>query len=363
MSEQTIRSALSKFNTALISVPVDWVANLKAITQNNGDYQLVFTVGFPCDSIIEQVEQEIEHEIAAALGEKFMGTVSVAIQPFVMDADQLRRTDGIPGVKHVIAVASGKGGVGKSTSAVNLAMALKMEGATVGLLDADIYGPSLQMMLGVAPGTTPEITSDRRWKPIEAHGVQVMSMGFLITERTPMLWRGPMVSGALLQLLNNTLWDDIDYLIVDLPPGTGDIQLTCVQKIPMTGGLIVTTPQDIALLDAKKGVEMFNKVGVPILGFLENMAMHICSQCGHQEHIFGDGGGQRMAELYHAPLLGAMPLDIHIREQGDSGVPIVVSDAEGSFATQYRLVARSMIASLATQLQSLHLPEIEIVAD
>ncbi|HET8942915.1 MAG TPA: iron-sulfur cluster carrier protein ApbC, partial [Rudaea sp.] len=225
----------------------------------------------------------------------------------------------MPNVKNIIAVASGKGGVGKSTTAVNLALALAAEGARVGILDADIYGPSIPRMLGVSG--KPDSKDGQRIEPKSAHGIQAMSIGFLIDEDTPMIWRGPMVTQALTQLLNETNWVDLDYLIIDLPPGTGDIQLTLCQRVPVSGAIIVTTPQDIALLDARKGLKMFEKVEVPVLGIVENMAVHVCSQCGHAEHIFGAGGGERMAAEYDVPMLGSLPLDVHIREQVDGGQP------------------------------------------
>ena len=236
----------------------------------------------------------------------------------------------IPGVKNIIAIASGKGGVGKSTTAVNLALALAAEGANVGVLDADIYGPSQPMMLGLAG--RPESRDGKTLEPLEAYGLQAMSIGFLIDADTPMVWRGPMVTQALEQLLKDTNWRDLDYLIVDMPPGTGDIQLTLAQKVPVTGAVIVTTPQDIALIDARKGLKMFEKVGVPIVGIVENMSMHVCSKCGHAEPIFGEGGAAKMCDDYKVPFLGGLPLDIHIREQTDAGRPTVIADPDGKIA-------------------------------
>lgn len=255
--------------------------------------------------------------------------------------------DTLSNVKHIIAVASGKGGVGKSTTSVNLALALAKQGAKVGIVDADIYGPSLPMMLGVAEGTRPEIVDQKYFIPVEAQGIKSMSMGYLATEQTPMVWRGPMASGALLQILTQTLWGELDYLVVDMPPGTGDIQLTLAQKAQLSGAVIVTTPQDIALLDARKAIEMFYKVNIPVLGIVENMAVHSCSQCGHQEHIFGEGGGQKVAAEYDTEVLGSLPLSLDIREQMDSGKPSVVSEPEGLVATAYGQVACKVIALLA----------------
>lgn len=255
--------------------------------------------------------------------------------------------DTLSNVKHIIAVASGKGGVGKSTTSVNLALALAKQGAKVGIVDADIYGPSLPMMLGVAEGTRPEIVDQKYFIPVEAKGIKSMSMGYLATDQTPMVWRGPMASGALLQILTQTLWGELDYLVVDMPPGTGDIQLTLAQKAQLSGAVIVTTPQDIALLDARKAIEMFYKVNIPVLGIVENMAVHSCSQCGHQEHIFGEGGGQKVASEYQTEVLGSLPLSLDIREQMDSGKPSVISEPEGSVAMSYGQVACKVIALLA----------------
>mgnify|MGYP001146974596 CR=1 FL=1 len=257
--------------------------------------------------------------------------------------------EGLAGIKHIIAVASGKGGVGKSTTSVNLALALAQQGNKVGIVDADIYGPSLQMMLGVAEGTRPEILEQKFFVPVEALGVKSMTMGYLVTEQTPVVWRGPMATGALMQLLNQTLWGELDYLVVDMPPGTGDIQLTLAQQAKLSGAVIVTTPQDIALLDARKAIEMFHKVNIPVLGVVENMAVHSCSQCGHQEHIFGEGGGQKVASEYKTEVLGALPLSLDIRQQADAGKPSVISSPEGDAAMAYGQIATKVAALLAGQ--------------
>ena len=248
-------------------------------------------------------------------------------------------------MKNVIAVGSGKGGVGKSTTAVNLALALHADGAKVGILDADVYGPSIPTMLGLSG--KPDSPDNKSIEPMRAFGIEAMSIGFLVDAETPMIWRGPMATSALTQLFTDTLWGDLDYLLIDLPPGTGDIQLTLAQKIPVAGALIVTTPQDIATLDAKKALKMFQKVEVPVLGIIENMALHVCSNCGHEEHLFGEGGGQRMAAQYGVPLLGSLPLDIAIREQGDAGQPVVVASPDSVVAEAYRQTARAMAAQLA----------------
>ncbi|MDE2272130.1 MAG: iron-sulfur cluster carrier protein ApbC [Xanthomonadaceae bacterium] len=269
----------------------------------------------------------------------------------------------LPGVKNIIAVASGKGGVGKSTVAVNLALALAAEGASVGVLDADIYGPSQPRMLGIEG--RPESPDGKSIIPMANHGVQVMSIGFLVGEDTPMVWRGPMVTQALTQLLHSTRWHDLDYLVVDMPPGTGDIQLTLTQRVPVAGAVIVTTPQDIALLDAQKGLKAFEKVQVPVLGIIENMATHVCSNCGHEEHVFGEGGGALMAERYGVPLLGSLPLDIRIREQADSGNPTVSAMPESDLALRYREIARKAAAMLALQAERdmTGVPNIRVVND
>lgn len=249
-------------------------------------------------------------------------------------------------IKHIVAVASGKGGVGKSTTAVNLALALRESGATVGLLDADIYGPSQQLMLGMAADVRPEQRDGQFLVPIEAHGLRTMSMGYLVTDKTPMVWRGPMAGGALVQMLEQTLWGSLDYLIIDMPPGTGDIQLTLSQKAQVAGAVIVTTPQDIALLDARKGIEMFRKVDVPVLGVIENMAVHVCSQCGHAEHIFGQNGGERIASDYGVPLLASLPLSLSIREETDAGTPTVIASPDSEGAAAYRQAAAAVEAAL-----------------
>jgi ATP-binding protein involved in chromosome partitioning len=258
-----------------------------------------------------------------------------------------RGIKGIPAIKNIIAVASGKGGVGKSTTAVNLALALSAEGARVGILDADIYGPSQPAMLGLKG--RPVVTEDKKMLPKIAHGLQSISMGYLVEENAAMVWRGPMVSMALQQLLNDTQWDNVDYLIIDLPPGTGDIQLTLAQKIPVSAAVVITTPQDLALLDARRACEMFRKVNIPVLGIIENMSTHICSQCGHEDAIFDTGGGERLAKQYDVELLGSLPLDKSIREQTDSGFPTVIADPTGINAQKYRDIARRMAAKLSLQ--------------
>ena len=272
--------------------------------------------------------------------------------------------EAISNVKNIIAVASGKGGVGKSTTSVNLAIALAKDGAKVGLLDADIYGPSQGLLMGVAEGTRPKTIDNKWFVPIEAHGVKTMSMAYLTTDDTPMVWRGPMVAGALMQILTQTAWGELDYLIIDMPPGTGDIQLTLSQKFPVAGSVVVTTPQDIALLDAKKGIEMFRKVNIPVLGIIENMSMHICSNCGHAEHIFGELGGQKIADQYDTQLLGSLPLSKFIREQSDAGTPVVVEQENSDVALMYRNLARNVAVALAKRsANDQQIPNISISDD
>ncbi|BEV73745.1 MULTISPECIES: iron-sulfur cluster carrier protein ApbC [unclassified Paludibacterium] len=302
---------------------------------------------YPANSRLGKVRAQFETALAEVAEGRPL-TINVSSQ--VISHAAQRGVPLIPGIKNIIAVASGKGGVGKSTTAVNLALALAAEGARVGLLDADIYGPSQPLMMGVT-GSRPESPDGKHIKPVLSHGVQVMSIGFLVDTDQAMVWRGPMVSQALQQLLNDTQWDDLDYLVIDLPPGTGDIQLTLAQKVPVTGAVIVTTPQDIALLDARKGLKMFEKVGVPILGLVENMAIHVCSHCGHAEHIFGSGGGERMASEYGVELLGSLPLDIAIRTATDQGSPTVVSAPDSAAAASYRELAQRVAVKVGEQAQ------------
>jgi ATP-binding protein involved in chromosome partitioning len=303
-------------------------------------------LGYPAQTQIEPIRSEVVAKLKSLPG---VANASANVTMRVVSHAVQRGVKLIPNVRNIIAVASGKGGVGKSTTAVNLALALAAEGAKVGVLDADIYGPSQPMMLGISG--KPHSVDGKRIEPMEAHGVQAMSIGFMIDIETPMVWRGPMVTQALEQLLNETNWRDVDYLVVDLPPGTGDIQLTLAQRVPVTGAVIVTTPQDIALIDARKGLKMFEKVGIPILGVVENMSLHICSHCGHEERIFGEGGGERMGKDYGVELLGALPLDIRIREQADSGKPTVAADPASRSAEIYREIARRVAVKIAEKQQ------------
>jgi ATP-binding protein involved in chromosome partitioning len=315
---------------------------LKNLQIQEGDVSFDIELGYPAKSQVPALRKAL---VAAAKTVAGVENVSANIATKVISHAVQRGVQLMPNVKNIIAVASGKGGVGKSTTAVNLALALAAEGASVGLLDADIYGPSQPMMLGIS--RRPESEDGKTMEPLSNHGVQVMSIGFLVDQDEAMIWRGPMATQALEQLLRQTNWKDLDYLIVDMPPGTGDIQLTLSQRVPMTGAVIVTTPQDIALLDARKGIKMFEKVGVPILGIVENMAVHVCSNCGHVEHIFGADGGKKMAEQYGMAYLGALPLDINIRLQADSGKPTVVADPDGEVAGIYKAVARRVAVGIA----------------
>lgn len=319
-------------------------------------------LGYPANS----VHQAVALAVNQAMEKIGITQVGLDIGWTVYANPSANSQQALPQVKNIIAVASGKGGVGKSTTTANLALALAAEGAHVAVLDADIYGPSQPQMLG-APERPPQVIkhNDQQFMvPVQAHGLQINSMGFMVNENTPMMWRGPMVSGALQQLLTQTYWQDVDYLLIDMPPGTGDIQITLAQKVPVTGAVIVTTPQDIALLDAKKGVEMFRKVNVPVLGVVENMAIHICSNCGHEEHVFGSGGGERIAKDYQTELLGSLPLHLSIREDADNGKPSVVADPESAVSKIYRDVARKLSANLWLQnLDAQAVPEIEITED
>jgi ATP-binding protein involved in chromosome partitioning len=309
-----------------------------------GNVSFDVELGYPAKSQIPALRNAL---VAAAKGVAGVENVSVQITTRIVPHAVQRGVQLLPKVKNVVAVASGKGGVGKSTTAANLALALAAEGAQVGLLDADIYGPSQPMMMGI--DARPESEDGKTMEPLENYGVQVMSIGFLVNPDDAMIWRGPMATQALEQLLRQTNWRDLDYLIVDLPPGTGDIQLTLSQRVPMTGAVIVTTPQDIALLDARKGIKMFEKVGVPILGIVENMAVHVCSNCGHTEHIFGEGGGRRLAEQYGADYLGGLPLDMKIRVQADGGKPTVVAEPDSDVAGIYKAVARQVAIKIAVK--------------
>ena len=321
----------------------------KNIVVDGDRVSLEVELGYPAKTQIEAIRVRVVEAIKAVPG---VASVAATVSCKIVAHAVQRNLKPLPGVKNIIAVASGKGGVGKSTTAVNLALALAQEGARVGLLDADIYGPSIPQMLGLA-GRQPESEDGKSMEPLEAYGVQTMSIGFMIDVDSPMVWRGPMVTQALEQLLNQTHWHELDYLIVDMPPGTGDTQLTLAQKVPVTGAVIVTTPQDIALIDARKGLKMFDKVGIPILGLVENMSIHICSQCGHEEHIFGQGGGEAMCRDYNTELLGALPLELAIRELADAGRPTVVGASDSRAAEIYRAIARRVAVKVAERAKDM----------
>jgi ATP-binding protein involved in chromosome partitioning len=342
LSEQQIQAALKEVadpNTGKDFITARCAKNIRI---DGADVTLDIELGYPAKSQIEIIRKLVIDKLKTIAG---VGNVSANVHSKIVPHTVQKGVKLVSGVKNIIAVASGKGGVGKSTTAVNLALALVAEGANVGILDADIYGPSQPQMLGI--DGRPESLDGKKLEPMTAHGLQAMSVGFLIDPETPMVWRGPMVTQALTQLLGDTDWHDLDYLIVDLPPGTGDIQLTLAQQVPVTGAIIVTTPQDIALLDARKGLKMFEKVGIPILGIVENMSIHICSKCGHEEHIFGSGGAERMGKDYEVEVLGHLPLDINIRMQVDGGRPTVVADPDGRVAEIYKGIARRVAIKIA----------------
>lgn len=321
------------------------VKNLKA---EGGNVSFDIELGYPARSQFDAIRALVTDAVRVLPG---VSSVTVQVSSKIIAHTVQRGLKLMPNVKNIIAVASGKGGVGKSTTAVNLALALAAEGASVGLLDADIYGPSQPMMLGVSG--RPETLDGKTMEPLENYGVQVSSIGFLIDPDEPMVWRGPMVTQALQQLLEQTNWRDLDYLVVDMPPGTGDIQLTLSQKVPVTGAVIVTTPQDIALLDARKGLKMFEKVGIPILGIVENMSTHVCSNCGHVEHIFGEGGGAKMCADFKVDFLGSLPLTMAIRQQADSGKPTVVAEPDGKVAGIYKDIARKIAVQVSEKAKDM----------
>lgn len=341
---QAIEAALYLLTDPCLSLPLQDTASEVSFDLTKDCVQVSVRLSYPAAGLRMSLVQQVQERLAELLdGRKLEVDLTWNVPAGAVQSNVQTLT----GVKNLIAVASGKGGVGKSVTSVNLALALRAEGARVGLLDADIYGPSQGQMLGIAPGTKPKIKEERWFEPIEAHGIESMSMSYLVTEKTPLVWRGPMVSGALQQLIGQTIWQDLDYLIVDMPPGTGDIQLTLVQKTPVSGAVVVTTPQSIAVLDARRAIEMFAKVRVPVLGVIENMSTYTCPCCGTESSLFGAGGGEQIAREYDAMLLGKLPLASVIREETDSGSPPVATDPEGTIALAYREAARRLGAELA----------------
>jgi len=343
LSEQAVTAAIQTVLDPHTGTDFVSTRQLKNLRVSGAGVAFEVELGYPANSLVPGLVARLEEAVRAVPGvERVTAEVVSRIVPHAVQ----RGVQLLANVKNIIAVASGKGGVGKSTTAVNLALALAAEGASVGLLDADIYGPSLPTMMGLAGGR-PESIDGKMMEPMRNHGVQVISIGFLVEPDNAMIWRGPMATQALDQLLRQTRWQDLDYLLIDMPPGTGDIQLTLAQRVPLTGAVIVTTPQDIALIDAKRGVKMFEKVGVPVLGVVENMAMHVCSNCGHVEHIFGQDGGRRMAAEYGMDYLGSLPLDMGIRVQADAGSPTVVAEPDSEIAGRYRHMAREIAVKIA----------------
>jgi ATP-binding protein involved in chromosome partitioning len=344
VAENVIREQLSAYTDPYLGQTLGEAKGVESVTSSHGRVTVELVLGFPCADYGPELQAALENYLKPALGD---ARLDLKLRAQITAHAVQRTLKPLANVKNVVAVASGKGGVGKSTTAANLALAWTLQGAKVGLLDADIYGPSQPLMMGLS-GAKPVSTDGKHLTPLRAHGVEVMSIGFMIDPEQPMAWRGPMVTSALTQLLGDTLWGDLDYLVVDMPPGTGDIQLTLAQKVPVSGAVIVTTPQDLALLDARKGLKMFEKVEVRVLGVVENMSVYVCGQCGHVEHVFGSGGGARMAAQYGVQLLGELPLDIRIREDADGGAPTVVAEPGSERARAYLLMARRTAARLAT---------------
>lgn len=342
VTKEQVEDALKQYTDVNLERDPVTAGVVKDISIDGAAVKVAIVLGYPAFGYADELSAELKAKVEAVEG---VDSAEVDVTWKIGSHSVQGGMNPLEGIKNVIAVASGKGGVGKSTTAVNLALALQMEGARVGVLDADIYGPSIPRMLGIEG--KPESSDGKSLEPMGGHGLQAMSIGFMVDEETPMIWRGPMVTQALEQLLRDTKWKSLDYLIIDLPPGTGDVQLTLAQKVPVSGAVIVTTPQDIALLDARKGLKMFEKVEVPVLGVVENMSIHICSECGHAEHIFGSGGGQSMSEQYNVDFLGALPLDIDIRVNADSGCPSVAKDPESKASQIYREIARRTAAKLS----------------
>jgi ATP-binding protein involved in chromosome partitioning len=347
MNQDTVgalRERLSAYVDPYLAQSLGDAKSVASVTLEGGVLAVELVLGFPCGDYLAELKAALQDHLQPLLGQT---RLDLKLRAQITAHAVQRTLKPLTNVKNIVAVASGKGGVGKSTTAANLALAWAAQGAKVGLLDADIYGPSQPLMMGVA-GAKPVSTDGKHMSPLRAHGVEVMSIGFMIDPEQPMVWRGPMVTQALTQLLGETNWGELDYLVVDMPPGTGDIQLTLAQRVPVSGAVIVTTPQDIALLDARKGLKMFEKVEVRVLGVVENMSVHVCTECGHIEHVFGTGGGARMAAQYGVQLLGELPLDIRIREDADGGTPTVIAEPGSARAQAYFRMARRTAARLAT---------------
>jgi len=343
LEQQTLIELLGSTNFESFPANLKLVDFVKQTDIKDGKVELIIQLPFPCEGLLLPLKNELNEVLQVKWADS---QFDIQIKQNLVAYETKAGVAPISKVKNIIAVASGKGGVGKSTTSVNLALALQKEGAKVGLLDADIYGPSIPIMLGI-PDARPNSEDKKTILPLKAHGIETMSIGFLVDEKQAMVWRGPMASSALQQIVRDTQWGELDYLIIDLPPGTGDIQLTMAQKIPVTAAVIVTTPQDLALADAKKAITMFEKVKIPVMGVIENMATHICSECGHQEAIFGEGGGKKMSDDYDIPLLGQLPLMMSIREQLDAGTPALAVDAESDISQIYRETARNLTANLS----------------
>ena len=347
LTPDSVRAALARIHDPNVDTDLMSAQSVRGVGVDGGKVAIELQLGYPAAGWRDALAEQVRVVVGALPG---VEAVTVDVRWRIGAHRVQKDLTPLPEVRNIVAIASGKGGVGKSTTAVNLALALAAEGARVGVLDADIHGPSIPMMLGLQG--KPESPDGKNIEPKSAHGLQAMSIGLFLGEDTPTIWRGPMTTQYLQQLLTTTLWQDLDYLLIDLPPGTGDIQLTLAQRVPVSAAIIVTTPQDIALLDAKKALKMFEKVEVPVLGIVENMAVHVCSNCGHAEHIFGAGGGDRMAAQYGVPLLGSLPLDIAIRERADSGAPTVVSQPDSAVALAYRDIARRAAGRLAMQAKN-----------
>jgi len=343
LEQQTLLDLIR--STSFVSFPanLNLADFVKQSDFKDNKVKIIIQLPFPCDGIGDKLRSEVSSVLQAKWSDS---QFDIQIKQNLVAYETKAGVAPINKVKNIIAVASGKGGVGKSTTSVNLALALQKEGAKVGLLDADIYGPSIPIMLGI-PEAQPQSEDKKTILPLKAHDIEAMSIGFLVDEKQAMVWRGPMASSALQQIVRDTQWSELDYLIIDLPPGTGDIQLTMAQKIPVTAAVIVTTPQDLALADAKKAITMFEKVKIPVMGVIENMSTHICSECGHTEAIFGEGGGKKMSDDYDIPLLGQLPLVMSIREQLDAGTPALAVDPEGAISQTYRQIARNLTANLS----------------